>query len=343
MKVFITGNLGYIGSVLTEVLIEKKINFIGYDSGFFESCNLVDINKNFKQIIKDIRDIEKNDLSNSDCVVHLSALSNDPLGEFDPMITNEINYLATLRLANLAKESGVRKFIYISSQSMYGISTADVVLDEYNSEKKPVTEYAKTKWKAEQDLNKLNSKDFVVVSFRPSTVYGASPRLRCDIVFNNLVASAFTTGKIEIKSDGSPWRPVVHVRDVCAAIIAGLDAPDDLIAGKAFNVGIPNGNYTVRDLANVVHKLIPNSELVFTGEHLKDPRTYKVSFDKILSELKDYYYPSWDLEKGGLELINFFKKIKFTENQFKGKETNRLACLSDLVSNKKINNQLKFT
>jgi nucleoside-diphosphate-sugar epimerase len=343
MKVLVTGNLGYIGSVLTDILLEKKINFIGYDIGYFKKCNLVKTNIDFRQIIKDIRDIEKNDLENSDCIVHLSALSNDPLGEFDAKITNDINYVATMKLATIAKESGVKRFVYISSQSMYGISSTDDELDEYNSDKKPVTEYAKTKWKAELELNKLNSKDFTVVSFRPSTVYGVSPRLRCDIVFNNLVASAYTTGKIEIMSDGSPWRPVVHVRDVCSAILAGLHAPTELISGKAFNVGIANGNYTVKDLAEVVHKTIPNSRLVFTGKHLKDARTYKVSFKKILTELKNYYKPQWNLEKGALELLNFFKKINFKETQFKGVYTNRLRCLSHLISNMKIDNKLKLT
>ena len=342
MKIFLTGNLGYIGSVFTDILLKKEIDFIGYDIGYFKNCNLVKTNINFKQIIKDIRDIEKKDLENSDCVVHLSALSNDPLGEFNFKITNEINYIATIKLANIAKESGVKRFIYVSSQSMYGISNTENELDEYKSDKNPITEYAKTKWKAELDLNKLNTKDFTVVSFRPSTVYGVSPRWRCDIVFNNLVASAYTTGKIEIKSDGSPWRPVVHVQDVCLAILAGLHAPTELISGKAFNVGIENGNYTIKDLAKVVHKVIPHTQLVFTGEHLHDSRTYKVSFKKILTELKDYYKPQWNLEKGAVELLNFFKKINFDELQFRGIHTNRLSCLSDLIGNKKINNELRF-
>ena len=343
MKVLVTGNLGYIGSVFTDVLSEKKIDFIGYDTGYFEGCNLVKINTNFKQIIKDIRDVEKNDLNNSDCVVHLSALSNDPLGEFDPKITNEINYITTMKLANIAKKAGVKRFVYVSSQSMYGISKTEEELDEYNSDKNPVTEYAKTKWRSEIDLNKLSAKNFSVVIFRPSTVFGVSPRLRCDVVFNNLVASAYTTGKIEIKSDGSPWRPVVHVRDVCSALLAGLQAPLELVSGKIFNVGVENGNYTVKDLAEVVHKTVHNSTLVFTGEHLKDPRTYRVSFKKILTELKNYYKPIWTLEMGAKELLNFFRKINFTEKQFKGENTNRLSCLSRAILDKKIDSELRVT
>jgi nucleoside-diphosphate-sugar epimerase len=342
MKILVTGNLGYIGSVLTDILLEKNLDFIGYDIGFFKKCNLFRTKDNFKQIIKDLRDVETKDLSKSDYVVHLGALSNDPLGEFDSKITNEINYRATMKLANIAKNSGVKRFVYISSQSMYGISNTENELDEYNSNKNPITEYAKTKWKSEMELNKLNSKNFTVVTFRPSTVYGVSPRLRCDIVFNNLVASAYTTKKIEVKSDGSPWRPVVHVRDVCLAILAGLQAPTELVAGKTFNIGIANGNYTIKDLAEVVQKVIPNSKIVFTEEHLRDSRTYKVSFKKILTELKDYYKPEWNLEKGALELLNFFKEIKFNESQFRGIYTNRLSCLSNLILNKTINNQLRF-
>ena len=181
---------------------------------------LYDVDNNFPQIKKDIRDINEDDLKNINTIIHLSALSNDPLGEFNSKITKEINYEATINLANLAKKNEVKRFIYISSQSMYGISNSTSELDEYDSEKNPVTEYAKTKWQAEIELNKLNDRNFSVVSLRPSTVFGMSPRLRCDIVFNNLVASAYTSGNIEIKSDGSPWRPVIHVRDVCVVLLS---------------------------------------------------------------------------------------------------------------------------
>jgi nucleoside-diphosphate-sugar epimerase len=342
MKVFVTGNLGYIGSVFTDILLEKKIDFIGYDIGYFQNCRLLKTNNNFKQIIKDIRDIDKNDLDNSDFVVHLSALSNDPLGEFDPKITNEINYVATIKLANIAKKSGIKRFIFVSTQSIYGISKIEEELDEYSSNKNPVTDYAKSKWAAEIELNKLNSKDFNVVIFRPSTVFGVSPRLRCDVVFNNLIASAYTSGKVEIKSDGSPWRPVVHIRDVCSALIAGLQAPLELVSGKVFNVGLENGNYTVKDLADVVCKAVKNSTLLFSGEHLKDPRTYRVSFRKILTDLKNYYKPQWTLEKGAKELLDFFNKINFTEKQFRGETTNRLVCLNEAIKRKKVDNQLRL-
>lgn len=341
MKVLVTGNLGYIGSVLTDILSKDGINFCGYDTGYFEDCLLEKISNNFHQIKKDIRDISTNDLKNISSIIHLCALSNDPLGEFNSKITREINLDATINLAIMAKKNGVKRFVFISSQSMYGIANTNLELDEYNSEKNPITEYARTKWEAELSLNKLSDKNFSVVSLRPSTVFGVSPRLRCDIVFNNLVACAYTTGKIEIKSDGSPWRPVVHVRDLCSAILAALKLPTQLVEGKAFNVGIYNGNYTVKKLAEVVNNVSKGSILKFTNEHLKDSRTYKVSFNRILSEFKSYYKPQWDLEKGAIELLNFFKKINFNEEKFRGPFTNRLQYLSKLIKEKKIDNNFR--
>jgi nucleoside-diphosphate-sugar epimerase len=177
---------------------------------------------------------------------------------------------------------------------------------------------------------------------RPSTVFGASPRLRCDIVFNNLVACAHTTGRIEIKSDGTPWRPVVHVRDVSRAFIAGLEAPSDLVARRSFNVGIPNGNYTVRDLAEAAQRAVPGSSLVFTGEHGKDARTYRVSFARILSTLQDYYKPEWDLDRGGRELTDFFRKIGLTEEKFRGRSCNRLQEINSLLSSGEISDDLRW-
>ena len=190
-------------------------------------------------------------------------------------------------------------------------------------------------------LNKLNSSDFNVCSFRPSTVFGKSPRLRCDIVFNNLVAAAYTSNKIIVKSDGTPQRPVIHIKDVCNALISGLKAPPELIAGKSFNVGIHNGNFSVRNLAEEVKKVIPNCEVNYLNEE-SDPRTYKVSFKKILNELKDYYKPSMNLKDGAEELIDFFKKINFTKNQFIGAQTNRIKKIEELINNNIINDQLEM-
>jgi nucleoside-diphosphate-sugar epimerase len=282
MKLLVTGDRGYIGSVLVETLLTKGYEVVGFDSGYFAD-NLVDkIGINYQKITKDIRDISVEDLQGVDGIIHLAGLSNDPLGEFSPKLTEDINYSGSIKLAQLAKNQGISRFVYASSQSMYGISDSQEELDEDNSKKNPVTAYAIAKWNAEQKLHEMTNDDFVVTSFRPSTVFGSSPRLRCDIVFNNLVACAYTTGKIEIMSDGSPWRPVVHIQDVCSAFISGIEAPAILVSGRAFNVGIPNGNFTVRDIAEAAQRTVPGCELIFTGEHT-DPRSYKVSFNRILT------------------------------------------------------------
>ncbi|MDO8656957.1 MAG: SDR family oxidoreductase, partial [Nanoarchaeota archaeon] len=318
MKILVTGNEGYVGSVLVEELMREDNYVIGYDTGYYDGF-LYPNTKSHIQIRKDIRDVSGEDLKDVEAIIHLAALSNDPLGELDGNLTHEINFLGTIRLAQYAKEAGVKRFIYASSQSMYGISDSDDELDE-DASKSPLTMYAKTKWDAECALKDLSSDDFIVTCFRPSTVFGVSPNLRCDIVFNNLVACAFTTGSIEIKSDGTPWRPVVHIRDVAAAFMAGIKAPAHLISGESFNVGIENGNYTVRDLAEAAQKAVPGSTLIFTGEHGSDSRTYKISFQKILQKLSDYYKPQWNLESGGAQLVDMFKRVNFTQERFRGKE-----------------------
>ena len=342
MTVLVTGSNGYIGSILTDELLKKNYDVKGYDVNYFYDCNLIKIENNLtNHIKKDIRNIEDDDLKGIDAVIHLAGLANDPLGDFDPKLTEEINYQSTLKLAELCKKQKVKRFIYASSQSMYGVSDNNEELEEENSKKNPVTAYAKTKWEAEKKIKILNDDDFTVVMFRPSTVFGASPRLRCDIVYNSLIASAFTTGKIEILSDGSPWRPVIHIKDLCNALISGLEAPKNLVSGQSFNVGIENGNYTVRELAEVAQRVVPGSKLVFLNQH-NDPRTYRVSFKKILNTLKDYFKPKWNLESGGNELVQYFKDINFTENDFRNEKVNRLKKLEKLIKEKKINNRLEW-
>ena len=341
MNILVTGNNGYVGTVLTEILINKGYYVTGLDVNYFESCKLEPVNQDLKQIIKDIREIDVSDVACFDAIIHLAALSNDPLGELNPGLTEEINLQGTINIARLAREAGVQRFVYASSQSMYGISDTENELDEDNSEKNPVTAYARTKWEAELRLKKMHSNEFIVVCFRPSTVFGYSPRLRCDIVYNNLVACAYTTGKIEILSDGSPWRPVVHVKDVCQSFIAGLEAPADLVGGRAYNVGILDGNFTVRDLAEAAQRSVPGSELVFINEHT-DPRTYKVSFDRIFTELSDYYKPEWDLDKGGRDLVQYFNNINFTEDDFRGSKCNRLKQLEILRRQNQLDSDLEW-
>ena len=342
MRVLVTGDRGYIGSVLCSELIKQDYEVVGIDSGYFSENLLKATDYSYKQISKDIRDIKQEDLDGIDAIIHLAGLSNDPLGEFQPSLTMDINFHATLNLINLAKSSNVKRFIYSSSQSMYGVSQTSDELEEDESEKNPVTAYAMAKWDAEKAINHMSRDEFIVSSFRPSTVFGASPRLRCDIVFNNLVACAYTTGNIEIMSDGSPWRPVVHVKDVCSAFISGLKAPPAIISGRAFNVGIRDGNYTVKDLAEAAQRAVPGSTITYTGEHGSDSRTYKVSFERILKELSGYYKPEWDLDSGGKELVELFNEVNFNENMFRGRSCVRLNQLMHLQENNIIDESLRI-
>ena len=341
MTVLVTGNLGYIGSVLTPALTRRGYRVRGFDSGLFADCTLSEVEAPRDQIWRDIRAIEAGDVEGLDGVIHLAGLSNDPLGELDPSLTQAINFDATVRLGELARNAGVRRFVYASSQSMYGISDSDQALDEYLSEKLPLTAYAKTKWEAELALMSMRAPGFEVTAFRPSTVFGASPRLRCDIVFNNFMACAFTTGSIEIKSDGKPRRPAVHVLDVCEAFIAGLEADASLVDGRAFNVGVADGNYTVRQLALAAQAAVPGTDLVFTGEHGSDSRTYTVGFDRILGELGSHYNPSWDLAQGGAELSRFFRETGFEERHFRGGVCNRLIRIGELIEAGRIDESLR--
>jgi nucleoside-diphosphate-sugar epimerase len=339
--VLVTGDKGYIGSVLTDMLAERGYTVVGLDVGYFEECLIDAAPAPYRSIERDVRDVTAADLQGVDAVIHLAGLSNDPLGELAPRLTEKINFEGTLRLATLAREAGVRRFVYASSQSMYGVSNTSHELDEDDSDKNPLTAYARTKWEAELQLKELATDRFVVVCFRPSTVFGASPRLRCDIVFNSLVACAYTTGKVEIKSDGTPWRPVVHVRDVGAAFIAGLEAPAALVGGRSYNVGIPNGNFSVRDLADAAGRAVPGSVITYTGEHGSDARTYRVSFQRILTELRDWYRPEWTLDRGGAELVALFERTGFSEEQFRGRMTNRLPQLKHLIDQGRVDAELR--
>lgn len=335
-NIFLTGSDGYIGAVLAPMLVDAGYDVLGCDAEFYSETRFTPPDWVGKRIKKDIRNISASDLRGIDAVIHLAALSNDPLGELIVGLTEEINFAATVRLASLAKQCGIKRFVYSSSQSMYGISNTDQALDEDSSEKNPITTYARTKWMAECELKKLADTNFTVVCIRPSTVFGRSPALRTDIVYNNLIASAYTTGNIEIKSDGTPWRPVIHVEDVSRAFIAALEAPSEKVNGESFNVGA--GNFTVRELAETAARLIPGSTLTFAGEHGKDSRTYRVSFKKIRRLLG--FIPEWDLERGGRDLINFFQSVRFTEAHFRGRSTVRLLQIKHLIVSGKIDQNL---
>lgn len=334
--VLVTGNKGYIGSVLTSHLLKNGFNVVGLDTDYYEGCDFYKVSAKIPQIKKDVRNVSKNDLKNIDAIIHLAALSNDPLSEFDPTLTYVINHQATIRLAKLAKEVGVKRFVFSSSQSMYGISKQNEVYE--NSTLNPITAYGKTKIMAEQDLSKISDKNFTVVFLRPSTVYGPSPRMRLDIVLNNLVAWAFTQGKIKIMSDGSPWRPVVHIDDLSLAFIAAVNAPRRLVNNQAFNVG-EKKNYRVKDMADLIQKHISCS-VVYNKNFNPDERSYYVNTDKIHKVLKNYYFPRWNIDKGIRQLIREYKKNNLTYRQFTGHKFIRLNHLKRQLETNKIDKHL---
>ena len=340
MKILITGNLGYVGSVLPTILKKKVKSIVGYDIGYFKDC-LVEEFTDFvdEQILGDIRFFDEQILKNIDCVVHLAALSNDPLGEFDPKITQEINHLASVNLAKLSKKNNVKKFIFISTQSIYGISRANEDLDEYTSQKNPVTEYAKTKFEAEKEIMKMNDKNFNVVSLRPATVFGYSPRFRSDIVYNNLLCSAYTESEIIIKSDGTPIRPVLHINDLCDVIIKSIFTKNNNIYGNCFNVGYPGGNFTVNQIAQYAANVVGNCEIIYSKNPSADERTYSISFKRLKKEFHGINLTP-NLEIKGKEIINIFKKINFKEKFVNKELTVRLTKLKKLIELKKIDSNL---
>lgn len=342
MNILVTGNLGYIGSVLTTKLEQLGHKIVGFDIGYFSDCITSSYNQPKNQIIKDLRKVQEDDIEGIEIIIHLASLSNDPLGEFIPELTHEINCVSTIKLANIAKKKGVKRFIYASTQSIYGISKTNDELDEDNSLKNPITAYAITKWKAEQEIMQMADTNFCVTTLRPSTVFGPSPRFRADIVFNNLLACAYTSKSIEIWSDGSPWRPVIHIDDLCEAFISCIKVKEDVVNKEAFNVGVSGGNYTVKDLAQAAQKSFPDSKLVFLNKTGSDNRTYKVNFDKINSKLKNYFKPIWNLEKGGNQLIKYFNEIGLKSEDFRGRKTMRLKQLKYLTDNKIVNDKLEF-
>ena len=340
MKVFVTGNLGYIGSVLTEVLHEHGHLVIGYDTGYFQDCEMMIAEKPDEQILKDIREITIQDVDGADAVIHLAALSNDPLGTLNPRLTEEINRLATVHCAKIAKAAGIQQFLFSSSCSIYG-TCGDTTLTE-EATFNPVSAYAVSKVLSESDLGQLASRSFSPVYLRNATAYGLAPRMRFDLVLNNLVGWALTTQKVKVMSDGSPWRPLVHIEDISLACVAILEAPPEVVHNQAFNVGKNAENYQVRDIANMVKQIIPNTEVVYTGENQRDVRTYKVDFTKIKTNLPQFQ-PRWNLEAGTRQLYDYFKQHGLTSEQFLSRRYTRLDKMKSLLSQHRIDSQLNWT
>ena len=327
MKVLVTGHHGYVGSVLAPSVAAAGHDVEGLDTQLYRGCDFGPDPARVDGRVADVRDVAADDLSGFDAIVHLAALSNDPLGDLRPGLTEDINRDGTLVIARAAREAGVRRFVFASSCSMYGASGTDAALDE-QAPLRPLTAYAESKVRAEQDLFDLAGADFVPVSMRNATVFGASPRLRLDIVLNNLAAWAHTTGRIRLLSDGMAWRPLVHVRDVAKATLALLEAPDDAIRGEAFNVGSDEQNYLVRDLAKVLAEVTGCAIEVAEGSSA-DQRSYRVDFSKLAQTFPDLEF-DWDAARGARELIDAYREIGLSTDEFEGERYIRIRRLRSL-------------
>jgi nucleoside-diphosphate-sugar epimerase len=339
MRVLVTGNLGYIGSVASKYLSDQGMTVAGIDVGYFRDCNLDSRHTDVPTIHKDIRDTTQEDFVGFDAVVHLAALSNDPIGELDPALTFEINRDAAIRTAELAKAAGVARFIYASTQSIYGLSESDEELSEDGS-KNPQTTYAISKWEAEQVILGMTSEAFVACALRPSTVFGWSPRLRSDIVFNNLLLSGLSKGVVEVHSDGKPWRPVVHILDLCEVISTVLRVKKEAISGQAFNVGKSDGNHTVAEIARAAQDCLGDVDAVFDTENIRDSRSYRVSFLKASEELE--FTAKLGLGEGGLGILREIQELKLELKELTGRKTNRLQQVAYLQERGLIDDTLRF-
>ena len=339
MRVLVTGHRGYIGSVMTPLLQAAGHDLVGLDYGLFEGCGFGAAPPDVPARHIDLRDVQPGDLEGFDAVIHLAALSNDPLGNLNADCTHDINHRASVRLAELAKGAGVRRFIYSSSCSLYG-AAGDEPVDE-EADFQPVTVYGESKARVEQDLLPLGDENFSPVFLRNATAYGLSHCLRMDLVVNSLVGHAHTRGEVLIESDGSPWRPLVHVEDICRAFLAVLQAPLERVHNQAFNVGSSQENYQIREVAELVRQAVPGSVIKYAEGGGPDTRCYRVNFDKIARVLPEFQ-PAWTVARGVRQLHQAFRERRLTAEQFLGTKYLRIKRIRQLQSEGRLDDRLRW-
>ena len=332
-KVLVTGSEGYIGKVLVKKLMDKGYFAVGLDTNYYMDEDPT----RYKFLHQDIRKLDNISLTNFDAIIHLAALSNDPIGAIDPTLTEEINGKASIRLAQRAKKTGVKRFLFSSSCSIYGIAKEDEVNEE--SDVNPLTAYARSKKQVEDALLDLSCETFCTGILRNSTVYGYSPNFRDDLVVNNLMACAFVTGELRIMSDGTPWRPLIDVRDLSDIFVEFLNVDPKKINGSVFNIGFNDSNFQVKDIINLIQKEIPECKVVYTGEHGADSRSYKVRFNKF-QQVFPHIVQNWPLPKSIHDLRLQLKKIHFSLGDFDQMKYSRLTKIKKLLQDKKIDNKL---
>jgi nucleoside-diphosphate-sugar epimerase len=339
MRVLVTGHKGYIGTVMTPMLIKAGYEVLGLDSDLYRNSTYGAAMPEAQEILKDIRDIEKTDLEGVEAIIHLAGLSNDMLGDLNPELTYEINHAASVRLAAMAKELGIARFIFASSCSNYG-AAGDGMQDE-GATLNPVTAYAISKVMVERDVSELADDNFSPVFMRNATAYGVSPRIRFDIVLNNLTAWAYTTGHIHLKSDGTPWRPLVHIEDITLAAIGALEVPRELIHNEAFNVGMNSENYQIRQLAEIVKETVPNCEFEFAADAGPDKRNYRVDFSKFSRTFPSHQL-RWNARRGAKQIYESYRKFGLKKDEYEGPKYKRIAQLKYLLSTGQLDERLRW-